>query len=337
MQRSMYANCVLTAMLFTLLAATGLHAAEPKKGGRIVALTPEQAGPDFKVQGEYVGEVLDDDGNPVRVGVQVIALGHGKFDAVAYPGGLPGDGWNGREKIRATGETRDDGATYFESDRGRGVIREGVLTVLSKDGRKLGELKHIVRKSPTLGQKPPGGAVVLFDGTSAENFINGRIDNGLLMQGCTSKRKFRDHKLHLEFLLSFMPEARGQARANSGVYLQGRYEVQVLDSFGLEGRSNECGAIYGIKAPDVNMCFPPLSWQTYDVEFTAPRFDENGKKIADARMTVWHNGVLIHKDVVVPRTTTAAPVKEGPEPGPLYLQDHGNPIRFRNIWVVEKR
>jgi hypothetical protein len=82
------------------------------------------------------------------------------------------------------------------------------------------------------------------------------------------------------------------------------------------------------------MCLPPLSWQTYDVEFRAARFDANGKKTENARMTVRHNGVLVHENVDVDHATTAAPVKEGPEPGPIYLQDHGNPVRFRNTWVV---
>jgi hypothetical protein len=134
-----------------------------------------------------------------------------------------------------------------------------------------------------------------------------------------------------------MPYARGQGRANSGCYLQGRYEVQILDSFGLEGKNNECGGIYTIKDPDVNMCFPPLAWQTYDIDYTAAKYDESGKKTAHARMTVKHNGVLIHENVELTKATTAAPVKEGPEPGPIYIQDHGNPIRFRNIWVAEKK
>jgi hypothetical protein len=142
--------------------------------------------------------------------------------------------------------------------------------------------------------------------------------------------------MHLEFLLSYMPSARGQGRANSGCYAQGRYEVQILDSFGLTGEHNECGGIYSIKKPDVNMCFPPLSWQTYDIDFTAAKFDDAGKKTADAKMTVRHNGVVIHDNVSAPKTTTAAPLGEGKEPGPIYLQDHGNPIRFRNIWIVEK-
>ena len=152
----------------------------------------------------------------------------------------------------------------------------------------------------------------------------------------TSKHKFQDVSVHLEFQLSYMPTASGQGRANSGCYLQGRYEVQILDSFGLEGKNNECGGIYSIRDPQTNMCFPPIAWQTYDIDFTAAKYDAAGKKIADAKITVKHNGVVIHKDVALPKTTTAAPVAEGPQPGPLYLQDHGNPIRFRNIWIVEK-
>ena len=134
-----------------------------------------------------------------------------------------------------------------------------------------------------------------------------------------------------------MPNERGQGRANSGFYSQGRYEVQILDSFGLTGENNECGGIYSIKKPDVNMCFPPLTWQTYDVDFTAAKYDASGKKTADARITVKQNGVVIHDNVALPKATPAAPVAEGPEPGPIYLQDHGNPIRFRNIWVEEKK
>ncbi|MBW3600671.1 MAG: DUF1080 domain-containing protein, partial [Planctomycetes bacterium] len=137
--------------------------------------------------------------------------------------------------------------------------------------------------------------------------------------------------------LPYQPQDRGQARGNSGVYLQGRYEVQMLDSFGLEGKQNECGGLYSVKDPDVNMCYPPLEWQTYDIDFTAARYDEEGKLTADPRVTVRHNGVVIHDDVELPgeRNTTAAPVKPGPEGGPVYLQDHGNPVRYRNIWVAE--
>jgi len=132
-----------------------------------------------------------------------------------------------------------------------------------------------------------------------------------------------------------MPTARGQGRGNSGVYIQGRYECQVLDSFGLEGEENECGGIYSIAKPAVNMCFPPLAWQTYDIDFTAAKFDEQGKKTKNARVTIKHNGVNIYDDMELPHGTPGWH-EEGPEPDALFLQNHGNPVAFRNIWVVEK-
>jgi hypothetical protein len=188
-----------------------------------------------------------------------------------------------------------------------------------------------------LGAAPPEGAVVLFDGKSTDQFPGAKMtDDGLLIAGATSGPKFGSCRVHLEFLLPYMPAARGQGRANSGCYLQGRYEVQILDSFGLDGLNNECGGIYTVRAPSVNMCLPPLAWQTYDIDFTAAKYDAQGTKVADAHLTVRHNGVLIHENVPVPEATRAAPVKDGPEHGPLYLQDHGNPVRFRNIWVVPR-
>lgn len=290
--------------------------------------------PDFKIQGEYQGTVKSADAE-FKAGVQVIALGEGRFHAVAYPGGLPGDGWDGANKPEADGELRD-GLVVFPGDQVRGELTGGVLRVLTPNDEILAELKKVERKSPTLGAAPPAGAMVLFDGTSADEFPGGKMsEDGLLVAGATSKRKFQNCQLHVEFLLPFMPAARGQARGNSGCYLQGRYEVQMLDSFALTGADNECGGIYSIKAPDTNMCYPPLAWQTYDIDFTAAKY-EDGKKVKNATMSVKHNGVVIHKDVELPKVTTAAPVPEGEVPGPIYLQDHGNPVRYRNIWVVEK-
>ncbi len=320
--------------LFTLAALGGLllfsqtaRAAGEKVSG------PDD--PDFKLQGEYKGEIHDPGGEMISMGVQVIALGKGKFHAVAYPGGLPGDGWLGEGKFEVDGEL-EDGRVVFGSDQGRGELKDGVLKVIGPGGEELAELKKIERKSPTLGEKPPEGAVVLFDGSSADAFEGGKLNNDkTLAAGVTSKQKFGSCQLHVEFQLPFMPESREQQRGNSGCYLQGRYEVQMLDSFGLKGEDNECGGIYGIKAPDTNMCFPPLSWQTYDIDYTAAEYHD-GKKVKDAKITVRHNGQLIQEDVELPNATRAAPVAEGPEPGPIYLQDHGNPVRYRNIWVVEK-
>jgi hypothetical protein len=119
------------------------------------------------------------------------------------------------------------------------------------------------------------------------------------------------------------------------VYLQGRYEVQVLDSYGLEGKDNECGGIYKVGAPIVNMCAPPMQWQTYDITFYAPRFDNAGKKTKDAYVTVVHNGVTIHDEKIIPKLTGGALDGNVAEPGGIYLQDHSNPVQFRNIWLVE--
>jgi hypothetical protein len=320
-------NNLLFGLLSLLLPALAL-AAGP------TYTDPQQTDGDFPYQGEYAGSIGD-----VKIGLQVIALGKGKFHAVAYHGGLPGDGWKkdlGRKE--GDGELKDGVVTIVgkESDA---KIKDGAATILDKDGKELGTLEKVTRKSPTLGAKPPEGAVVLFDGKSADAFNGGKTtEDGLLMQGCTSKQKFGSCLVHIEFRTPYQPEDRGQARGNSGIYVGARYECQMLDSFGLEGKDNECGGLYSVKPPDVNMCLPPLSWQTYDIDYTAAKY-EGDKLVANPRVTIRHNGVLVHDNVELPgeRSTTAAPNKPGPEPGPIYLQDHGNPLRYRNIWVVEKK
>lgn len=315
---------------FGLTVFAGLSTAQDP-----AVIDPTKVDSDFAYQGEYVGDV-ERDGSRGKVGVQIVALGNGRFLGVGYFGGLPGDGWSPAEDpVSSEGEI-ENGVLRFTTGADTRV-KDGVMTVRNDSGNMIGELKKVERKSPTIGLKPPADAVVLFDGTTADNFNNGKLDGNLLIQGVTSKQKFHDFRLHLEFQLSYMPAARGQSRSNSGCYAQGRYEVQILDSFGLKGESKECGGIYEIKKPDMNMCFPPLAWQTYDIEFTAAKFDGTGNKTANAKLTVKHNGVQVHKDVEVPGITRSAPVKEGPEDGPLYLQDHKNPVRFRNIWIVEKK
>ncbi|MCP4506033.1 MAG: DUF1080 domain-containing protein [Fuerstiella sp.] len=321
------------------LLALGLPCLSTAQDKRAAFLTADESGPDFDVQGEYSGTV-DGDGNSTKIGIQVIAQGDGKFRSVGYIGGLPGDGWDGtaEKRIPGSGHMQDDicilKADNVDSD-GRAEIKDGNLTLYSGDNVKVAEFPKVRRESPTVGKTPSAGAVVLFDGTTAEHFQGGRMsEDKLLMEGVTSKQRFGSYNLHIEFMLSFMPHARGQGRANSGCYQQGRYEVQILDSFGLEGKNNECGGVYEIADPAVNMCFPPLSWQTYDIEYHAAKFADDGQKKKNSWMTVKHNGVVVHDKLDLPRGTRAAPVKEGPEDGPIYLQNHGNPIRFRNIWLM---
>ncbi len=295
---------------------------------------PNDAGIDYQIQGEYRGQVATEDGTQAW-GAQVIALGKGKFDLVGYKGGLPGDGWKrGDEMLQYSGELQD-GKAVFTADQTVLEVGEGKLTVLVQ-GNTVATLDKIQRQSPTLGQSAPAGALVLFDGKSLDGWENGKLVDGQYL-GATNpvtKQQFGDHSLHIEFRTPFMPEARGQARGNSGVYLQGRYELQVLDSFGLAGKNNECGGIYTIAEPIVNMCLPPLVWQTYDIDFTAAVYEGN-QKVKYARVTIKHNGVVIHDHLELPGGTPGFR-PEGPGKGPLFLQDHGNPVVFRNIWIVEK-
>lgn len=192
---------------------------------------------------------------------------------------------------------------------------------------------------------PPSDALVLFDGKDLSHWIstdgkspaNWKITNGAMEVrngGIMTKENFDGHfKLHVEFRVPYMPKAQGQGRGNSGVYQQGRYEVQVLDSYGLDSKDNDCGGIYEVAKPLVNACKAPTVWQSYDIDFRAPEF-KDGKKTRPARISVVHNGVLIHDNVEIPVDNTRAGLGGDPsKPGPIMLQDHGNPVQFRNIWL----
>lgn len=191
---------------------------------------------------------------------------------------------------------------------------------------------------------PKGARVVLFDGAdrSAWQHTDGRTASWPLADGgmevccgdLRTKQEFGDFRLHTEFWLPELPpDVTGQDRANSGVYLQDRYEIQILDSWGdTTPADNEAAAIYQQKAADANAARPPGTWQTYDITFRAARFDANGAKTEDARVTVVWNGVKVHDDVALTGPTGAGD-PEGPTAGSIRLQDHGNKVRYRNIWI----
>ena len=298
--------------------------------------SPETAGLIYELQGEYLG-VFESSGSEFADGTwgaQVIAKNMEELQVHLLQGGLPGDGF--KERIptkkcssKISGKIARGGGEGFTVE-----VRGSELAVFDSNSKKLGTLSKLRRESKTLGMEPPKDAIILFDGSNADHFQNGKmIEDKYLGVGCTSRETFQSHRLHLEFRTPFQPSDSGQGRGNSGVYVQGRYELQVLDSFGLTGENNECGGIYQIAQPRLNMCYPPLSWQTYDIDFTAPEFDGEGKKTRNARITIRHNGVLIHDDLELPRGTPGGVSGESKEPGPLFLQEHGNPVAFRNIWV----
>ncbi len=312
----------------------------PKKKERIAIAEPKDVAkdPDFAIQGEYVG----DTGTGGKVGVQVIAKGAGTFAVKAYKGGLPGDGWDKdiKEVLTGAAETKDGkvvATMKFGAETSTATIADGVFTVSLGD-KKI-ELKKIERTAKSLGEKPPEGAVVLFGKPGDEmNWTGGKLkelsDGKYLDVGVKSKAKFGAFKVHVEFRLPWMPNSGGQGRGNSGVYLQDRYELQVLDSFGLSGENNECGGFYQAHKPTVNMCLPPMVWQTYDIEFTPAAFDADGKKTKNARASVIHNGVKIHDNVEF-KGEGGGGQKENAMPGPFQFQNHGDPVVYRNVWVVE--
>ena len=188
----------------------------------------------------------------------------------------------------------------------------------------------------------------MFDGKKTKH-INGQIKDGLLMAGAQTTGNYGDFTLHLEFRLPYKPDSplSSQDRGNSGIYLQNRYETQILDSFGLvyerdlvkvplkSDPKQWCGCFYKFKAADIPMCFPPLRWQTYDIDFIAPKFDDE-KKISDATITVKHNGVIIHDKVKLPKGTGAGGGRKEVPEGPIIFQGHGNPVTFKNVWILPR-
>lgn len=309
---------------------------------------------DFKIQGEYANDDF---------GAQVIALSNGKFQAVIYPGGLPGAGWDGKNKSLMDGTLKGQTATFTATTGNRRYLANNPAQFSatskfppqgqkkysgSSNGKELTlktdagpvELKKVERESKTMGMKPLKGAVILFDGSNKDEWKGGRLDEKTKLlntdgKDILTKRRFNNYTMHLEFLLPYKPAGRGQGRGNSGFYQVDHYEVQILDSFGLEGLDNECGGVYKKKSSDVNACFPPLTWQTYDVDFTNA-IVKGDKVVKPATMTVKLNGIVIHDNIEINGKTGGSRNEAVGTPGPIKLQGHGNPLQFRNVWILEK-
>lgn len=322
------------SLLSFITVGAGLCAADEGP----VYTDPSHADADFPFQGEYRGfqRSVVSARSSESIGLQVVARGEGQFEAVKHYGGLPGELRYRKDRFLLGGRRVDD-LVVLEGEQYDVVLEDGQRgVVFAKDGREAGEIRKVHRLSPSLGAPAPARAVVLFDGADTGRLVRPRItEQGQLLAGTETVEAYGDCRLHIEFQLPYKPLATGQARGNSGVYIQSRYEVQVLDSFGLEGLFNECGALYRQRAPDLNACLPPLVWQTYDIEFRAPRFDGNGMKSDNGRISVWLNGILVHDDVEITDKTGAGRA-EGPEPYPTKLQDHGNPVVFRNFWILPR-
>jgi hypothetical protein len=197
----------------------------------------------------------------------------------------------------------------------------------------------------------PSDAIVLFDGKDFSNWVGDKgqpigwtLENGAMVVkggsgGIRSKRGFGDCQMHIEFRTPAKVEGDGQGRGNSGIFIMGTYELQVLDNYANKTYVNgQAGSMYKQLPPLVNACRPPGEWQTYDIIFTAPRFYPDGRLQSQARITVLHNGVLVQNNMSIWGSTEyiGSPVyKKHSDKEPISLQDHGNPTAFRNIWVRE--
>ena len=298
------------------------------------------------IMGQYAGTFYADSQVQVPASAVVIAEDVDKWRIVIEAVSL--DRNRAGANIEVYGTKKGFECTIWSRSGGydwRGTIRNGHLSLGSAYGQHF-ELDKVVRTSPKVGLKPPAGAVVLLpykEGVkpSLGAWTNQNwkaLDTGVMQvnKGATrTKERFGDIKhLHLEFKLPLEPLKRGQGRGNSGLFFNDTYEVQILDSFGLSETSGDCGGLYNVKRPDVNASLPPETWQTYDVEFRAPRLNNDGSVKEAARITVFLNGVKIHDNVEIPHGTANKSAKQKPN-GPIQLQDHGHPIQFRNIWLVK--
>jgi hypothetical protein len=301
----------------------------------------------YRRQGEYYGMVGDK-----PYGIQVIDFSGGKFEMDIMPGGLPGQGWgaNPANYVFLKSASSNATSTVFA---GSGATAGWTISIPAGGNTLTGKgpgnvdvvMKKVYRQSSTLGIAPPAGATILFNGNKTqakENWGNTPqfYDVGgetFLKEGSNSTKNFADHTLHIEFRPPYRPDASGQERGNSGVYVQGSYECQVLDSFGWMNDQVDdkhkrywAGDIYGQFNAKFNMAHPPLTWSTYDIRVTNAVL--SGANKAPAHLTVYLNGILVQDvDVLGPTAQGKAEKAEG---GALFVQSHGNPMWYRNIWIL---
>ena len=302
-----------------------------------VQLEPDPIDP---LMGEYVGTHVPAGGKPSPVRAKVIARGNDLHEVI-LTGALPAHR-DARRAFRLTGEARGQRVRLSAKPRGEwtGTLGDGKLAVQAKADASQAILQFHARRPPSIGMAPPPDAEVLlpyrpdlppplteWDNPTWRPQPDGSMEVG--KGDIRTKRSFGDVWLHVEFFCPYLPDKTGKARGDSGVVLQDRYEVQVLDSFGESAGPDDCGAIFGKVAPAANVCLPPRRWQTYDIVFHAA---------AAGRMptiTVVHNGVPIHRNVELPAPTDKRSPAHAVPKDVLRLRDGGAKVRYRNIWAVE--
>lgn len=331
-----------TFILATVITLTGLTAQ--------AADNPSPSGDPFigAFEGVYTAAGRDD---YVAKG-QIINVGRGLYKAKVGFGTNDGAQQYGYVEIHGSAQGSKLMLSGYSNDvHWTGTIQDGKLRIGQQDAHYSGAFRmdKVIHHSPTEGLTPPRGSDVILPyaqgaKTNLDAMTNDKweiLDDGVMrVKGKSgdqkTKKSYGDVTIHLEFKLAHMPNEHGQARSNSGLYVQDRYETQILDSFGLMSGSGDCGGIYEQAIPLVNACYPPGQWQTYDVQFKAARFNKDGSVKSYPTMTVELNGVTVQRNHVFRKVTGGAVNDDVPEKGRIRLQDHGDPVEYRNFWVVDK-
>jgi hypothetical protein len=338
------------------------------------ALTPA-AEPVDEIQGNWVGEWTLDGGSGGKQTAKIVGLGKGEYQAAftAYDGS---EQQNETFRFVISGTAGQNDKVDFSTSINLGEkLGTFEWTAEAQKGKLTGRytnkkqytggftLKRVELRPEAVGAKPLPGAIVLFDGKDLERWSSPdgspspwKVADGAVRVARRSvagkevaanlvcREPFKDAEIHLEYRVPYLPETRGIERGNSGVFLQGRYEIQIVDSFGQPREVNNfgqladddsAGAIFKEVAPRENATLPPGQWQALDITFEAAKLDADGKVKQPALMTVRHNGVLIHDREKVSRPTQGAPVRDLKTASGLVLEDGGQPVEFRNIWMVK--